>query len=612
MENTYRNHVWVYESEGQKHYPITAGKIESSSPKWAPDKDYLAFLADVGEKEKLRKQIVLKTADEFNGMQLTSVKEGVNSFIWSPDGQGIYYTTTEADCAELKKRKETYGEFEYVDKEYKNEYLCYIGVKEAIASWRERSNQKQDEKEEPKDLSVEITNPKDFSIRGFQLSPDGKTAAFIGTPTSDIRDDDTSLYRLDIATKKYTKLNIAGNFDSHIVFSLDGKKIAFAKTPRESEYYTWTVYEDMIFELYDLEKEQSLIKLSDFDRSVTPVKWTGKGILVTWQDRANYRMGIVSEQGEITPIYSDDNCYIVDADSTADGKTIAYIKIEPFKAFELYMNDQRVTHDSSIYENKLLSKKELLTWTTKDGLEIEGVLSKPQDYDVNKAYPLLVVVHGGPTWASFPIHNMNKLYPIEQFAEHGYLVLEPNYRGSSGYGNQFMTSNFRMLGIGDYEDVISGIDYLIENNIVDSKRVGIMGWSQGGYISAFCATFSNRFKAISVGAGISNWTTYYVNTDITTFTRSYLGATPWNDPEIYAKTSPMNYINTACTPTLIQHGDSDQRVPVPNAYELFRGLQDLNVESELVIFKGMGHSPQKPGIHRAIMEQNLEWFIKRV
>lgn len=158
------------------------------------------------------------------------------------------------------------------------------------------------------------------------------------------------------------------------------------------------------------------------------------------------------------------------------------------------------------------------------------------------------------------IHNIGTLYLIGQFVEKGFVVLEPNYRGSS----------------------------------------------------AFCATFSNRFKAIPVGAGISNWITYYVNTDITTFPRSYLGETPWNDPEIYAKTSPKTYIKTACTPTLIQHGDSDKRVPVPNAYELYRGLQDLEVGSELVIFKGMSHSPYKPGLHKAIMEQNLDWFVKHV
>ncbi|WP_027631534.1 S9 family peptidase [Clostridium hydrogeniformans] len=611
-ENVYRNHVWVYEVEDQKHYPITTGKFESSSPVWAPNKNYLAYIVEVGEKEKARKQIVLKTFDEFNGIQITNSKEGVNKFIWSPDGKGIYYTTREADSEDLKKRKETYGEFEYVDKEYKNDYLCYVGIEEAIESFKELSNKKKDDKEESKDIKDYITNPKDFSVRGFNLSPDGKKAALICTPTGDIRDEETNIYILDILAKNLKKLNIIGVVTSKVVFSPDGNKIAFAKTPREPGYYEWNVYEEIVLEIYDVEKEETIMRLSEFDRGVMPIKWTSRGILANWQDRASYKIGMVSEKGEVSPIYSNDECYIDDADSTPDGKNIAYIKSEKNKAAEVYINSERITNESRVYENKLLSKKELITWGTKDGLQIEGVLSKPYDYDSNKKYPLLVVIHGGPTWASFPIHNMNKVYPIDQFVERGFVVLEPNYRGSSGYGDKFLTSNFRMLGVGDYEDVISGVDFLVEKGVIDNERVGVMGWSQGGYISAFCTTFSNRFKAVSVGAGISNWTTYYVNTDITTFTRSYLGATPWDDPEIYAKTSPMTYIKTACTPTLIQHGENDKRVPVPNAYELYRGLQDLKVESELVIFKGMGHGPHKPGLHKAIMEQNLQWFVDHV
>jgi dipeptidyl aminopeptidase/acylaminoacyl peptidase len=135
-----------------------------------------------------------------------------------------------------------------------------------------------------------------------------------------------------------------------------------------------------------------------------------------------------------------------------------------------------------------------------------------------------------------------------------------------------------------------------------------MGWSQGGYISAFLTTHTDRFKAISVGAGISNWMTYYVNTDITPFTRQYLHATPWEDPDIYAKTSPMTTIKQAKTPTLIQQGSNDKRVPVPDSFELYRGLQDLNVPSRLILYSGFGHGVNKPKSQRALLQSNLDWF----
>ncbi len=194
------------------------------------------------------------------------------------------------------------------------------------------------------------------------------------------------------------------------------------------------------------------------------------------------------------------------------------------------------------------------------------------------------------------------------FAAKGAVILRPNYRGSAGYGEKFRSLNVRNLGLGDADDVISGVDAVIAKGYIDRDRVGSMGWSQGGYISAFLTTYSDRFKAVSVGAGISDWMTYYVNTDIHPFTRNYLKATPWQDPEIYRKTSPITYINQAKTPTLIQHGELDKRVPIPNGYELYQGLKDRGVPVKMIVYKGFGHAINKPKQQRAVMEHNYEWF----
>jgi dipeptidyl aminopeptidase/acylaminoacyl peptidase len=255
-----------------------------------------------------------------------------------------------------------------------------------------------------------------------------------------------------------------------------------------------------------------------------------------------------------------------------------------------------------------LARRELIEWKSKDGTPIEGVLIKPADFEPTRKYPLLVVIHGGPTGVDRPVIQADRYYPLERFAAKGAVILRPNYRGSAGYGEKFRSLNVRNLGVGDYDDVISGVDALIAKGFIDRSRVGAMGWSQGGYISAFITTFSDRFKAVSVGAGISNWTTYYVNTDIHPFTRQYLKATPWDDPEIYRKTSPISYLATARTPTLIQHGENDKRVPIPNAYELYQALQDKGVPSKLIVYKGFGHGINKPKQQRAVMEHNYEWF----
>ena len=237
---------------------------------------------------------------------------------------------------------------------------------------------------------------------------------------------------------------------------------------------------------------------------------------------------------------------------------------------------------------------------------------KPPGYAPDRAYPLMVVIHGGPTGTSRPQLAGGYVYPILDWLKKGAAVLMPNYRGSAGYGADFRALNVRNLGVGDAWDVLSGVEALVERGVADPDRVAAMGWSQGGYISAFLTTTSDSFRAISVGAGISNWMTYYVNTDIHGFTREYLKGTPWDDPEVYAKTSPMTYIEQAVTPTLIQHGEFDARVPTPNAYELYQGLQDVGVETRLIIYKGFGHGITKPRERLAAMWHNWEWFARHI
>ena len=237
---------------------------------------------------------------------------------------------------------------------------------------------------------------------------------------------------------------------------------------------------------------------------------------------------------------------------------------------------------------------------------------KPPGYDPGRTYPLMVVIHGGPTATSRPRLIGGSVYPVLEWIKKGAVVMMPNYRGSAGYGADFRALNVRNLGVGDAWDVLSGVEALVDRGIADPDRVSAMGWSQGGYISAFLTTSSDRFRAVSVGAGISNWMTYYVNTDIHSFAREYLEATPWDDPDIYAETSPMTHIKQAGTPTLIQHGEFDARVPTPNAYELYQGLQDVGVETRLIIYKGFGHGITKPRERLAAMWHNWEWFARYI
>ncbi|ANC17411.1 peptidase S9 [Bacillus cereus] len=555
-DNIYRNHVWIYEKDKKQSYPLSNGDIDSTHPLWSPDARCIAYLSPVGDGEN---QIFVKSLDGYREVQITDEKEGVSTFKWGPTGKGLYYVTQSKECEEIKKRKDLYG---------------------------------------------------DFHIHEFDISNDGKKVVFMATPSSNMADYiNGDLYILHIKAGELQKLNVDKLLGGSVCFSPDGSEICYIASIREKDYYRNHI-QDSTLEIYDINTGEVIQPLTDFDSTVMPLQWTAKGVLIRWQNKTNYLIGLLAEDGTVEILSEKVDGFIMDASITKDGKHISYNKAITNETFEIYLDDKKITDENSFFKGKLRSNREIISWKSSDGLEIEGVLSKPVEFDTNKKYPLLVVIHGGPAWASFPIFSdcFNEKYPIEQFVEKGFIVLEPNYRGSSGYGNEFLKANYRKQGIADYDDVISGVDKLVDQGIVDKDRVGVMGWSNGGYISAFCSTFSSRFKAISVGGGITNWNTHYVNTDIPYFIRMYLGNTPWNDPEIYTKTSPMTYIKSACTPTLIQHGEKDARIPITNAYDLYQGLMDMEVDTELIIFKGMAYSSDQPGVHVAIMKQNLMWF----
>jgi dipeptidyl aminopeptidase/acylaminoacyl peptidase len=354
-----------------------------------------------------------------------------------------------------------------------------------------------------------------------------------------------------------------------------------------------------------------------FDENPSIVDWKADGVYFSGlQKTASHLFRVDPATGTIARVTGPDTLMAGGFSLTRDGRRMAFSANSPTSLSEVFVSDvatftpRQLTAMTDQAKSFTLGTREVISWKSQDGAEIEGVLIKPANFDPSKKYPLLCIIHGGPTGIDRPalLAPDTRYYPSDIWAARGALVLKVNYRGSAGYGEKFRKLNIRNLGVGDAWDVVSGVDHLIAKGWVDRARVASMGWSQGGYISAFLTTSTTRFAAISVGAGISNWATYYYNTDITPFTINYLGEDPADDPEIYAKTSPMTYVKQAKTPTLIQHGELDRRVPIPNAYELRQGLEDRGVPVEMVVYKGFGHGINKPRAMRAVMAHNLGWF----
>jgi dipeptidyl aminopeptidase/acylaminoacyl peptidase len=358
----------------------------------------------------------------------------------------------------------------------------------------------------------------------------------------------------------------------------------------------------------------------DFDEDVSLVAWTASGLWCSAnQKTAAYLFKVDVEKRLAIRMSPGEGWAGSGFHLSPDGRWVTFVAGDAQHLPEVMIArpgepGSALTTLSAGIADWTLGTSEVVKWTSRDGTTIEGVLRKPAGWKPGPRRPLLVVIHGGPTAVSRPTRlGGTYVYPIEHWLAKGALVLEPNYRGSAGYGAAFRALNVRNLGVGDAWDVVSGIEALAARGWVDTTRVGAMGWSQGGYISAFLATHeSHRFRAISVGAGISDWMTYYVNTDITPFTRQYLRATPWEDPAIYALTSPITNVRNARAPVLIQHGGADARVPTPNARQLHRALLDVGVETRLTIYPGFGHGLNKPKAMRSAFEENRAWFDARL
>jgi dipeptidyl aminopeptidase/acylaminoacyl peptidase len=591
-ENRYESEIWLAR-DGRPPFRLTRSPRGSHRPRWSPDGAWIAFLSDRGDKV----QIHLIRPDGGEAIPLTAEKEGVNAFEWAPDGKRIAFTMAEPESDAMKQRKERYGDFAPEDEDYRVTHLWLVAVIPDSTPKPER-----------------LTQGDAFTVGGFAWSPDGTRIAFDHRPdpliTSGSRSD---ISVLDVASRAVTPLATAPGAEDGPVWSPDSQWIAYSWDGADTtSHYYRNGHLMKVAAAGGLPVELA----ADLDEWKSGVTWAGPGLYVMVWRGTERQVHLVDPNSRRTRPFATTPRNIWGIEFSADGKIAVLAASTPTMLTELYQTEVArwrpvpITGMTAQVAAWGLGVSEVVSWTSTDGTPIEGVLHKPRDFQPGRRYPLLVIVHGGPTGVDYPTPVTGGVYPLLQWLAKGALVLRPNYRGSAGYGEKFRSLNVRNLGVGDAWDVLSGVDHLIRQGLVDSTRMGAMGWSQGGYISAFLTTTTTRFRAISVGAGISDWMTYYVNTDIHPFTRQYLQGTPWSDPEIYAKTSPMTYITQARTPTLIQHGEFDRRVPIPNAYQLYQGLQDMGVPARLVVYKGFGHGINKPKERLAAIWHNWQWFAK--
>ncbi|HEX7721636.1 MAG TPA: S9 family peptidase [Pyrinomonadaceae bacterium] len=595
-QDAFITQIWLAGSASEKNFQLTRGDKSSTNPRWSPDGKWLAFLSNRLEDKN---QIFVIDPSGGEAQQLTKSETSIGNFAWAEDGKTIAYTATEPTSQPLKDRKDYYGDYDVVREGYNYVHLWTIDIAEAMKTPL---------------VGKQRTKKKDFSIDSFAWSPDGDSIVFSATINPDLIQGVTSdIYLLKLNDDSVKKIVDTAGPDNNPRFSPDGKQIVFSSAMGNTKFFASNTRLAVVS--VDGGTPKSLTDA--FDESPGVVEWKPDGIyFVAQQKTPSHLFRVDPVTSKITRVSSPDDLMAGSFSLTHSGDAIAFVAGSPTSMNEVFVSDLRrfaprkLTNLNDQARGFTLGTREVISWKSQDGTAIEGILIKPANFDPAKKYPLLCVIHGGPTGIDRPVLLTPdaRYYPSDIWAARGALILKVNYRGSAGYGEKFRKLNVGNLGVGDAWDVLSGVDYLISKGWVDKSKVGCMGWSQGGYISAFLTTSTDRFVAISVGAGISNWATYYYNTDITPFTINYLGNDPAMDPAIYQKTSPMSYIKNAKTPTLIQHGELDRRVPIANGYELRQGLEDRGVKVEMVVYKGFGHPITKPKAMRAVMQHNLSWF----
>lgn len=293
-----------------------------------------------------------------------------------------------------------------------------------------------------------------------------------------------------------------------------------------------------------------------------------------------------------------------------DGSTSAILRSSFSRPYEVWAGPigswKQMTHGNSSVR-PLWGEAKSLHWSS-DGMQVQGWLLYPQNIDASKKYPLAVVVHGGPagacqaTWPGAPFEA-----PL---AGSGYFVLCPNPRGSFGAGEKFTQANVKDFGYGDFRDILAGVDQALKDAPIDPQRVGLTGWSYGGYMTMWGVTQTQRFRAAMAGAGLSNWLSYYGENDIDQWMIPYFGASVYDDPKVYARSAPITFVKQTKTPTLVVVGERDGECPAPQSFEFWHALKTFNVPTELVVYPGEGHNFAKVEHQKDVVKRMLDWFAK--
>jgi len=598
-ESFYYTNLWIVRTDGTDLRPLTSNRYQNRSPQWSPDSQWLAFLSNRpysnSKGEKRQTQIWLLYLRGGDAQRLTDASRGVHRFRWSPDGKSIAYVTTQPLSPEEKKRRQERRQRKFdarvVDepKQPKEIWLIEVATR--------------------KSRRIHVADP---GVRDIAFSPDGQWIVYSTNYTGEY--DDEQKYDLWLVSLKDSTVRQLTDFpgpETSPQFSPDGSRIAYiSQTVPDIEF----AQTDISLIPFEGGKPQNLT--TQFHYPVGSFIWSPDGQSLYFEGHVrthNFYYRLRLKDRSIRPVLKEDRRFFSHLRISRDGKLLAYLAENAYALPDIFVRRRKkerpLTHYRKALEDYALGEQKIIRWRSVDGEEIEGLLVTPVGYQPGHPVPLILMIHGGP-FSRFR-DTFRQHYFFQYFAGHGYAILAPNPRGSSGYSDRFGQANRYDLGGKDYQDLIAGVDEVIRRGIADSTRLGVMGGSYGGYLTNWVITQTPRFKAAVSLYGIFSLLTDWSNSIQPSWEKMYFGAYYWENLDVYLKHSPAFYVTRIQTPVLIMHGEEDELTFISNSKEMYQALKILGKPVQFVIYPREGHGIAREPNHRIdVYQRALQWFDK--
>ena len=588
-------HLYLISPYGGEARKISEGATSTGTYAFSPDGKVIAFTQGRGED----RQLALYDLGGSKTTLLAKHATGVLAFAWSPDSSTLYFTSPDRVDENERKRMEAHFDVRIVNPVLAPHHLWELPL---VSKHARR-----------------MTSGEDFSVGPFLVSKNGEWITFTGNSMDryvdplDRRDSEAYIYH--VPSSKVERLTTNKAPESTPIVSPDGQWVAIS-APDDFNYFRRNrVYVRPV-------SGGNWRKIAaDWAGDVGTMEWSADSTKIYFSDGVGVSeelMAVDIVGGQVAALTRNQGAAIIQYHQDTAQFVIAYENPQRprdyyiAKTADLNRRDawMRLSDANPEVEKFALGSYETVRWKSSDGEMVEGILVKPVGFDPTKRYPLIVQLHGGPASAYMLNFSSSWGTYANVYAAGGYAVFQPNYRGSSNYGEKF-----RMQISGDYfrqgfDDIMSGVDDLIARGIADPDQLGMMGWSAGGHWSNWTLTHTNRFKAISSGAGAVNWISMYAETDVHPNREFYFQGTPYENWDHYIAMSPLKYIKNAKTPTLIHVGHDDPRVPRPQSEELHMALKKLGVPTEFIVYPRMGHGLTEPRYQMVKMVAEYKWFEK--